>query len=75
MNNFQDCNYPFKRNKRNTKSLLGAPTIPFLFRALLRFFDFLVKMCRLKAFWKVISPVPVTLKRFLALEFVFTFGI
>ena len=29
----------------------------------------------LKAFWKVISPVPVTLKRFLALEFVFTFGI
>jgi hypothetical protein len=32
-------------------------------------------MCRLKAFWKVISPVPVTLKRFLALEFVLTFGI
>jgi hypothetical protein len=29
----------------------------------------------LKAFWKVISPLPVTLKRFLALEFVFTFGI
>jgi hypothetical protein len=29
----------------------------------------------LKAFWKVISPVPVTLKRFFALELVFTFGI
>ena len=43
--------------------------------ARLRFFDFFVRMCRLKAFWKVISPVPVTLKRFLALEFVLTFGI
>jgi hypothetical protein len=32
-------------------------------------------MCRLKDFWKVISPVPVTLKRFLALEFVLTLGI
>jgi hypothetical protein len=32
-------------------------------------------MCRLKGFWYVISPVPVTLKRFLALEFVLTFGI
>jgi len=32
-------------------------------------------MCLLKAFWKVISPVPVTLKRFFALELVFTFGI
>jgi hypothetical protein len=29
----------------------------------------------LNAFWKVILPVPVTLKRFLALELVFTFGI
>jgi hypothetical protein len=29
----------------------------------------------LNAFWKVISPVPVTLKRFFALELVFTFGI
>jgi hypothetical protein len=28
----------------------------------------------LKAFWKVISPVPVNLKRFLALLLVFTFG-
>ena len=32
-------------------------------------------MCLLNAFWKVISPVPVTLKRFLALELVLTFGI
>jgi hypothetical protein len=29
----------------------------------------------LKDFWCVIFPVPVTLKRFLALEFVLTFGI
>jgi len=41
----------------------------------LRFFDFLVRMCRLKAFWNVISPVPVILNLFLALEFVLTFGI
>jgi hypothetical protein len=41
----------------------------------LRFFDFFVRMCRLKAFWNVISPVPVILNLFLALEFVLTFGI
>jgi hypothetical protein len=29
----------------------------------------------LKAFWCVIFPVPVILKRFFALEFVLTFGI
>jgi hypothetical protein len=43
--------------------------------ALLRLVDFFVRMWRLNAFWKVISPVPVILKRFLALEFVLTFGI
>jgi hypothetical protein len=43
--------------------------------ALLRLVDFLVRMWRLNAFWKVISPVPVILKRFLALEFVLTLGI
>jgi hypothetical protein len=32
-------------------------------------------MCRLKDFWCVIFPVPVTLNLFLALEFVLTFGI
>jgi hypothetical protein len=42
---------------------------------LLRLVDFLVRMWRLNAFWKVIAPVPVILKRFLALEFVLTFGI
>jgi hypothetical protein len=41
----------------------------------LRFLDFFVKMWRLKAFWKVIFPVPVTLNLFLALEFVLTLGI
>jgi hypothetical protein len=65
----------FKRNKRFTKSVFGPLTIPFLFIRRLRFFDFLVRMWRLKAFWKVISPVPVTLNLFLALEFVLTFGI
>jgi hypothetical protein len=55
--------------------LLVDPTKPFFLIALLRFVDFLVKMCLLNAFWKVISPVPVTLKRFFALELVFTFGI
>ena len=67
--------YPFNLNKRRTKSLLVDPTKPFFLIALLRFVDFLVRMCLLKAFWKVISPVPVTLKRFFALELVFTFGI
>jgi hypothetical protein len=42
---------------------------------LLRFVDFFVRMWRLNAFWNVIFPVPVILKRFLALEFVLTFGI
>jgi len=65
----------FKRNNRITKSLLGAVTIPSFLMARLRFLDFLVKMWRLNAFWKVISPVPVTLKRFFALELVLTFGI
>ena len=32
-------------------------------------------MWRLKAFWKLILPVPVILNLFLALELVFTFGI
>ena len=67
--------YPFNLNKRRTKSLLVDPTKPFFLIALLRFVDFLVRMCLLNAFWKVISPVPVTLKRFFALELVFTFGI
>jgi hypothetical protein len=65
----------FNRSRRFTKSALGALTRPFLFMLRLRFFDFFVKMWRLKAFWKVILPVPVTLNLFLALEFVLTFGI
>jgi hypothetical protein len=32
-------------------------------------------MCRLKDFWWVIFPEPVTLNLFFALEFVLTFGI
>jgi hypothetical protein len=62
-------------NSRLTKSVLGPLTRPLLFIVRLRFFDFFVRMCRLKAFWNVIFPVPVTLNRFLALEFVFTLGI
>ncbi len=67
--------YPFNLKRRSTKSLLVEATKPFFLIALLRFVDFFVRMCLLKAFWKVISPVPVTLKRFFALELVFTFGI
>jgi hypothetical protein len=55
--------------------LFVEPTRPFILIALLRLVDFFVRMCLLNAFWKVISPVPVTLKRFFALELVFTFGI
>lgn len=65
----------FNRNRRFTKSKLGPLTSPFLFMRRLRFFDFFVRMWRLKAFWNVIFPVPVTLNLFLALEFVFTLGI
>ncbi len=36
--------------------------------------DILVKMWLLKAFFLVILPVPVSEKRFLALELVFIFG-
>ena len=67
--------YPFNLNRRKTKSLFVEPTRPFCLIALLRLVDFLVRICLLKAFWKVISPVPVTLKRFFALELVLTFGI
>lgn len=67
--------YYFNPNNRFTKCVLAGDTIPFLRRLRLRFVDFLVKMWRLKAFWKVISPVPVSLNLFFALEFVFTFGI
>ena len=65
----------FRRNKRFTKSWLVLSTTPIFLRLRLRFFVFFVKMWRLKGFWKVIKPVPVTLKRFFALEFVLTFGI
>src|SRR5215218_3170517 len=65
----------FNRNRRFTKSKLAFATMPSLAKARFRFFDFLVRMCRLNDFWCVILPVPVTLKRFLALEFVLTFGI
>jgi len=44
-------------------------------RLRLRLVDILVKMWLLKAFFLVILPVPVMLKRFLALELVFIFGI
>lgn len=65
----------FKRNKRITKSLLAGETTPFILKDRLRLVDFFVRMWRLNAFWNVISPEPVTLKRFFALEFVFTLGI
>lgn len=42
---------------------------------LLRFVDFLVKMWLWNACLRLIFPVPVSLKRFFAPEFVFCFGI
>ena len=65
----------FNLNRRFTKSTCDFETTPSIDNARLRFFDFLVRMWRLKDFWCVIFPVAVTLKRFLALEFVLTFGI
>ncbi len=58
-----------------TKSWLAWLTLPFFAINLFLLVDFFVRICRLKAFWKVISPVPVILNLFLALEFVLTFGI
>lgn len=55
--------------------MLACATVPSFLNARFRFLDFFVRMWRLKDFWCVIFPVPVTLKRFLALEFVFTLGI
>jgi hypothetical protein len=40
-----------------------------------RFFDFEVIICAWYAFSRFKSPLPVTLKRFLAPDFVFIFGI
>ena len=65
----------FILSNRITNGLLAALTTPALRIPRLRFLDFFVRMWRLKAFWWVISPVPVTLKRFFALELVLTFGI
>jgi len=67
--------YPLSLSKRSTKACCVGWTTPSLRIARLRLVDFLVKMWRLNGFWKVIRPVPVTLKRFFALEFVLTFGI
>jgi len=64
-----------RRNNLFTKSRLAWLTSPFFAINLFLFLVFFVRMCRLKAFWKVISPVPVILNLFLALEFVLTFGI
>ncbi len=61
-------------SNRITKSILAFATTPSFLNARLRFFDFFVRMWRLKDLWWVIFPVPVTLKRFLALEFVLTLG-
>jgi len=65
----------FKRKRRFTKSWFAELTFPFFPISLFLFFVFFVRICRLKAFWNVISPVPVILNLFLALEFVLTFGI
>lgn len=75
MTDFFLTQFYFKRNKRITNGLWLGATVPLMPKARLRFVDFLVRMWRLKGFWCINSPDAVTLKRFLALEFVFTFGI
>src|SRR5665647_3643314 len=59
--------YPLSLSKRITKDCWVECTIPSFLMARLRLVDFFVKMWRLKGFWKLIRPVPVTLKRFFAL--------
>ena len=60
---------------RFTLPISASETKLVLVRLRLRLVDILVKMWLLKAFFLVILPVPVMLKRFLALELVFIFGI
>jgi hypothetical protein len=59
---------------RFTLPISASDTNEVWVRLRLRFVDILVKMWLLKAFFLVILPVPVMLKRFLALELVFIFG-
>ena len=73
VNNLDDNHFSLK--SLLTKSRLDLCTIPSLLSARFLRLDFLVSKCRRNDFWCVIFPVPVTLKRFLALEFVLTFGI
>lgn len=68
-----ECDY-FRLSNLFTKCRFASATTPGLRMARFLFVLFLVRMWRLNAFWKVILPVPVTLKRFFALELVFTFG-
>lgn len=50
-------------------------TKPVLVRLRFCLVVFLVRMCDLKACFRFTLPVPVSAKRFLAPDFVFTFGI
>jgi hypothetical protein len=59
---------------RFTLPISASDTKLVLVRLRFRLVDILVKMWLLKAFFLVILPVPVMLKRFLALELVFIFG-
>ena len=63
--------------KRNCCLMLASSlscTKVLCVRASLRFLDFFVKMWLLNACFLLIFPEPVSLKRFLALDFVFIFG-
>jgi len=58
-----------------TLPISAADTMLVWLRLRLRLVDILVKMWLLNAFFLAILPVPVSEKRFLALELVFIFGI
>jgi hypothetical protein len=67
-------NYLPMQSIRFTLPMSASETKLVWVRLRLRLVDILVKMWLLKAFFLVILPVPVMLKRFLALELVFIFG-
>ena len=65
----------FSLSRRFTKCWLASDTTPSFRMLRLRFFDFLVRMWRLKAWPRLIDPLERTKKRFAALFLVFILGI
>jgi hypothetical protein len=68
------CGWGFLLERSRMAFLSRAWTPHVLARARLRLVSFLVRMWRLKACLRLISPVPVSLNRFLAPDLVFILG-